>query len=124
MAWMAGVVILRYAVLFGLGEMVPADAEYMDWGMLILWFAACAAIDLACVTLLLQVRGAKFLIASMYASFAWSAVLAVEAALSSDYLIQVDRQVQVVIFIALTASLAAGVMECRESRPQSSSSRS
>jgi len=121
---MVGVVVLRYALLFGSGELIPGDAEYMDWGLLGSWFFLCSAIDMLCVTLLLQVKGAKFLIASMYASFVWSIILAAEAGLSSDYLIQVDRQAQIAIFIALMAALVAGVMGCRESRPQSSSSRS
>lgn len=121
---MVGVIVLRYVFLFGSGELIPRDAEYMDWGLLGVWFLLGAWIDLACVTLLLRVKGAKFLIATMYASFAWSMILAIEAALSSDYLIQLDWYAQITIFIGLMAALVAGVMECRKSRPQSSSSRS
>ena len=121
---MVGVIVLRYVFIFGSGELVPRDAVYMDWGLLSAWFFLGAVIDLACVTLLLQVKGAKFIIASMYASFAWSFVLAIEAALYSDYLIQYDSAAQIAIFTALMAALVAGVMECRGSRPQSSPSRS
>lgn len=121
---MVGVIVLRYVFLFGSGELVPRDAVYMDWALLSTWFFLGAVIDLVCVTLLLQVKSAKFLIASMYLSFVWSIILAIEASLSSEYLIQFDRVAQIAIFIALMAALVAGVMECRESRPQSSSSRS
>ena len=123
-AWMVCVVILRYVGMFASGLLIPQSAEYLDWGMLAIWFSWLSAIDLVCVILLLGSPRAKFLIASLYVSFAWSVILAVESDLSSDYLIQADRYVQIAIFIALMAALVAGVMECRGSRPQSSSSRS
>lgn len=118
--WLIGVVAFHYAGMHVVGKLVPAEVVYLDWGLMGLWFCAMAAVDLVAVILLLGTRGAKFLTINMYCSCAWSTGLALEAAMSSDLLIQLDRYAQVVIFIAILASLAWGVRKCWESRPPSS----
>lgn len=121
MAWLVGVVVFHYAAMFAAGQLIPAEVVYLDWGMLSIWFLFMAAIDLIAVTLLLGAKGAKFLTAVMYASFAWSLLLAIDGWLSSVDLIQHDRIAQFVIFIGILASLAWGIAGCRGSRSQSSS---
>lgn len=115
--WLVGVVAFHYAGMFLAGKLIPEDAIFLDWSLMAIWFSALAAIDLVAVILLLGTRGAKFLTITMYCSCAWSIGLAVEAVLSSDSLIQLDRYAQVAIFIAILASLAWGVRKCWESRP-------
>lgn len=95
----------------------------MDWGMLSIWFSWLAALDLICVTLLLGAAGAKFLTVVMYFSCVWSVILALESALGSDYLSQIDRYIQYAILLGILAALAWGVKLCRESRSRSSSLR-
>lgn len=115
--WLIGVVAFHYVGMLLVGALIPTQVVYLDWGLMALWFCAMGAIDLFAVILLLGTRGAKFLTITMYCSCAWSTGLALEAVLSSDFLIQLDRYAQVAIFIAILASLAWGVRKCWESRP-------
>lgn len=122
--WIIGVVFFHFATAALAGQMIPAEVVYLDWTLHSIWFACLAILDLIAVTLLLGAAGAKFLTIVMYCSCAWSIVLALEAALNSDFLIQLDRYAQLAFFIAILAALAWGIRKCRESRPPSSLLRS
>lgn len=121
--WMIGVVVLHFAGAYVAGEMIPEEVVFLDWSLHSLWFACLAAIDLIAVILLLRIKRATVLIAVMYASTVWSTILALEAALRSDSLIQLDWYAQLILSIGILVALAWGVYECRDSRPQSSSLR-
>lgn len=115
--WMVGVVAFHFAAANLAGKLIPEEVVYLDWSMHSIWFACLAALDLIAVTLLLPTKRATVLIAVMYASTIWSTILALEAALSSDSLIQLDWYAQVVLSIGILVALAWGVFECRDLRP-------
>lgn len=117
-------VLIHYAGFAFVGMFIPEAAVYLDWTLMATWFAALAFVDFLAVILLLATKNAKFLMSVMYASAAWSILLAGEAAIMEDTLIQFDRYAQWAIFVGIVAALAWGAVTCRESKPRSSSLRS
>lgn len=118
---LASLLVLRFLAVLGLNSLIPDGTDWADSSFLAMWFMGFAIADCGFSLLLFGTKHGTVPACILYASAAWSALLALEQALRWNALLPNDGAAQLIFTIALLLAWTWEAATWIRSRSQASS---